>query len=78
MIIAIAGCVDGWEIALYTILLIFVQMQIIDRIHTPHQSYTVFIVTNKQDEVISTLQSRLGDEILLMRRDFTRIKIVVY
>ena len=69
VIIAIAGCVDGWEIALYTILLIFVQMQIIDRIHTPHQSYTVFIVTNKQDEVISTLQSRLGRGITIINAE---------
>ncbi|MDO5792912.1 MAG: YitT family protein [Turicibacter sp.] len=69
VIIAIAGCFDGWEVALYTILLIFVQMQIIDRIHTPHQSYTVFIVTNKQEEVISTLQSRLGRGITIINAE---------
>ena len=69
VIIAIAGYFDGWEVALYTILLIFVQMQIIDRIHTPHQSYTVFIVTNKQEEVISTLQSRLGRGITIINAE---------
>lgn len=44
-------------------------MQIIDRIHTPHQSYTVFIVTNKQEEVISTLQSRLGRGITIINAE---------
>lgn len=69
VIIAIAGYLEGWEIALYTILLIFVQMQIIDRIHTPHQSYTVLIVTNKQDDVITTLQNRLGRGITIINAE---------
>ena len=69
IIIGIAGYFDGWEIALYTILLIFVQMQVIDRTHTPHQSYTIFIVTNKQDEVISTLQNRLGRGITIINAE---------
>ncbi len=69
VIITIAGFLDGWEIALYTILLMFVQMQIVDRIHTPHQSYTVFIVTNKQDEVITTLQNRLGRGITIINAE---------
>lgn len=69
IIIAIAGFFDGWEIALYTILLMFVQMQVVDRIHTPHKSYTVFIVTNKQDDVIKTLQARLGRGITIINAE---------
>ncbi len=69
VIIGIAGFFDGWEIALYTILLMFVQMQVIDRIHTPHKSYTVFIVTNKQDDVIQTLQARLGRGITIINAE---------
>ena len=69
IIITIAGFLQGWEIALYTILLMFVQMQMVDRIHTPHKSYTVFIVTTKQDEVIQTLQARLGRGITIINSE---------
>ena len=69
IIITIAGFLQGWEIALYTILLMFVQMQMVDRIHTPHKSYTVFIVTTKQDEVIQTLQARLGRGITIINAE---------
>ena len=69
IIITSAGFLQGWEIALYTILLMFVQMQMVDRIHTPHKSYTVFIVTTKQDEVIQTLQARLGRGITIINAE---------
>lgn len=69
IIITIAGFLQGWEIALYTILLMFVQMQMVDCIHTPHKSYTVFIVTTKQDEVIQTLQARLGRGITIINAE---------
>lgn len=69
VIIGIAGFLQGWEIALYTILLMFVQMQMVDRIHTPHKSYTVFIVTIKQDDVIKTLQARLGRGITIINAE---------
>lgn len=69
IIITLAGFLQGWEIALYTILLMFVQMQVVDRIHTPHKSYTVFIVTNKQEEVIDSLQSRLGRGITIINAE---------
>ncbi|MGL4335523.1 MAG: YitT family protein [Turicibacter sp.] len=59
VIIMIAGYFDGWEISLYTIILIFVQTQFIDKIHTPHVSYTVFIVTTKRNEVTKELQNKL-------------------
>ena len=71
IIIAIAGSMEGWEIAFYTILLIFIQMQVIDHIHAPHESYTVFIVTNKKQEVIDTLQEKLSRGITALNAEGT-------
>jgi len=59
VIIAAAGYLEGWETAFYTILLIFIQMQVVDHVHAPHQRYTIFIVTNKREAVAKTLQKRL-------------------
>ncbi|HAX74067.1 MAG TPA: YitT family protein [Firmicutes bacterium] len=59
VIVGVAGFFDGWEISLYTILLIFVQTQFIDKIHTPHKNYTIFIVTTKRNEVTTKLQAQL-------------------
>ena len=69
VIIAIAGYFDGWEVALYTILLILFKCKLLTAYILHHQSYTVFIVTNKQEEVISTLQSRLGRGITIINAE---------
>lgn len=66
VIIAAAGYLEGWETAFYTILLIFIQMQVVDHVHAPHHRYTIFIVTNKREEVIETLQKRLERGITVM------------
>jgi len=66
VIIMTAGYLEGWEIAFYTILLIFIQMQVVDHVHAPHHRYTIFIVTNKREEVIETLQKRLERGITVM------------
>jgi len=66
VIIAIAGYLEGWEKAFYTILLIFIQMQVVDHVHSPHQRYTIFIVTNKREHVIETLQRKLQRGITVM------------
>ena len=68
-IVALAGFLDGWETSLYTIILIFVVAQIVDRIHTPHKNYTVLIVTTKKEEVIQALQTRLNRGITVLNAE---------
>ena len=69
IIIGIAGSVEGWEIAFYTILLIFIQMQVVDNIHAPHQSYTILIVTNKRKQVVDSLQDKLERGITIINAE---------
>ena len=69
LIITLAGSLDGWETALYTIILIFIVSQIIDRIHTPHKNYTVLIVTTQKEQVIDALQGRLQRGITVLNAE---------
>ncbi|WP_125683984.1 YitT family protein [Levilactobacillus yonginensis] len=58
-IVLVAGALFGWQSALYTIISIYAMSRVVDSIHTRHQKLTAFIVTTKQDEVITQLNSTL-------------------
>lgn len=58
-IVLVAGFLFGWESALYTIISIYAMSRVVDSIHTRHQKLTAFIVTARQDEVISELNRTL-------------------
>ena len=59
VVILLAGLVGGWEIALYTILTMYIASAIVDRVHTVHQNLTLYIVTKKQDNMIQEIWSNL-------------------
>lgn len=59
IIVFISGFLFTWDIALYTMLSIFVSGKVIDMIHTKHLKLTMMIVTNKAEEVRQNLISRL-------------------
>lgn len=59
VIILLAGITQGWETALYTIISIYITSVVVDKIHTIHQNLTLYIVTNKEDEMIQAIQQQL-------------------
>ncbi len=54
MLIA-AGCLFGWEGALYSIIYQFCSTQIIHLLHTRYKRMTLFIITSKPDEITQAL-----------------------
>lgn len=58
-IIAAAGTLFGWEYALFTLISIYVVSRMVDAIHTNDQRLTVFIVTNKTEEITNAIFKRI-------------------
>lgn len=58
-IIAAAGMLFGWEYALYTLISFYVVSRMMDAIHTNEQRLTVFVVTNKAEEVTNSIFTRI-------------------
>ena len=65
-IILLAGYVQGWEIALYTIISIYITSTVVDHIHTSHQNLTLYIITDKEEEIIEAIWSQLYRGITLL------------
>lgn len=83
-IIAAAGFLFSWESALYTIISIFCTTQVVDKIHTSHQKVTAFIMTNRTEEVIFSVQQSIVRGMTLLpgtgvfsRKDVSVIMMVV-
>ena len=55
IVLAIAGLIFGWEIALYSIVYQFVSTQVIDKLHERYKMVTLNIVTTKPNEVVSNV-----------------------
>ena len=74
VIILLAGLIQGWETALYTIISIYITSVVVDRIHTVHQNLTLYIVTTKEDEMIQTIHQHLyrGITVLEGRGAYTK------
>ncbi|MBM7570728.1 YitT family protein [Aquibacillus albus] len=51
VIVLISGAIFDWEIALYTLLSIYITGKMIDTIHTNHIKLTMQIVTSKGDKI---------------------------
>ncbi|WP_010648730.1 YitT family protein [Oceanobacillus massiliensis] len=51
IIVVISGLVFGWDIALYTLLSIYLTGRMIDKVHTNHIKLTMQIVTTKGDAI---------------------------
>jgi len=58
-IIAVAGYYQSWEVAMFTIISIYLSSMVVDRIHTIHQNVTLFIVTQKEEEIKEAIWSKL-------------------
>ena len=66
VIILIAGMAQGWETALYTIISIYITSTVVDHIHTIHQNLTLYIVTDKEDDMIKAIWDHLYRGITLL------------
>ena len=66
IIILVAGVAFGWETALYTLINMYITAAVYDKIHTVHQNLTVYIVTDKEDEMIDAIWNRLYRGITLL------------
>ncbi|MCL1991187.1 MAG: YitT family protein [Defluviitaleaceae bacterium] len=58
-VIGVAGYYQSWEVAMYTIISIYISSLIVDKIHTIHQNLTLYIVTQKEDDVKNAIWSEL-------------------
>ncbi|SFB09967.1 Uncharacterized membrane-anchored protein YitT, contains DUF161 and DUF2179 domains [Acetitomaculum ruminis DSM 5522] len=54
-ILAAAGCIFGWEKALYSIIFQFVSTQMMKLMYHKYQQETLLVVTNRPQEVIDTI-----------------------
>ncbi|MCI8271875.1 MAG: YitT family protein [Erysipelotrichaceae bacterium] len=55
VLLIVAGCLFGWDKALYSIIYQFCSTQTINMLHTRYKRITLFIVTSKPDEIIEGL-----------------------
>ncbi|MBE1441083.1 YitT family protein [Paenibacillus sp. OAS669] len=55
VIVALGYLKENWDLALYSMLSIFISGKIIDTIHTRHLKVTVFIVTRNKDALLEQL-----------------------
>ena len=58
-VIFVAGYYQSWEVAMYTIISIYITSIVVDRIHTIHQNVTLFIVTQKEDQIKRSIWDKL-------------------
>jgi len=66
VVIFVAGYSQSWEVAMYTIMTIYIISVLIDRIHTIHQNLTLYIVTEKEDEVVGAIWMQLSRGITVL------------
>ncbi len=59
IIILMAGYLNGWEKALYTLVFLYASTRVIDTIHTRHAKLTAFIITKKADEMKKAIHAKL-------------------
>lgn len=58
-VVGVAGLYQSSEVAMYTIISIYITSIVVDRIHTIHQNLTLFIVTQKEEEIKSAVWAEL-------------------
>lgn len=59
LVILGAGFLYDWTQATYTIISIYVLSTVVDKIHTSGHKLTVFIVTNKEDELLEAFKKNI-------------------
>ena len=55
VILSLAGILFGWDKALYSIIFQFVSTQMLHTLYTRHQQQTLFVVTNRAQEVCDAI-----------------------
>jgi len=58
-VIGVAGYYQSWEVAMYTIISIYITSIIVDKIHTIHQNLTLYIVTQKEEALTKAIWDEL-------------------
>ncbi|MFT8871736.1 MAG: YitT family protein [Sporolactobacillus sp.] len=59
LIVLSAGFLFGWRRALYTLLALYIASRVIDTIHTSYVKLTVWVVTDKADELQKAIYAHL-------------------
>ncbi|WP_062197581.1 YitT family protein [Massilibacterium senegalense] len=59
LIVSVTGVLFGWELALYTLVTLYVSSRVIDAIHTSNVKLTAMIMTKHGDELVSAIQQKL-------------------
>ncbi len=52
VILLLAGCLFGWDKALYSIIFQFCSTQVVNAMHTRYKQMTLFVVTDKPESII--------------------------
>ena len=58
-VIGVAGYYQSWEVAMYTIISIYITSIVIDKVHTLHKNLTLYIVTQKEQEIKKAIWDEL-------------------
>ena len=58
-IIFIAGYYQSWEVAMYTIMAMYITSVLVDRVHTIHKNLTLYIVTQKEEMLTKAIWNEL-------------------
>lgn len=58
-VIGVAGYYQSWEVAMFTIISIYITSMVVDRIHTIHQNLTLYVVTQKEEEIKAAIWEEL-------------------
>ena len=66
VVVLVSGFLFNFDLALYTMLSIYVSGKVVDAIHTRHVKLTLMIITSKGEEMKGTLMSHLGRGITLV------------
>ncbi|WP_010274857.1 YitT family protein [Paenibacillus senegalensis] len=73
VILALGSMKNNWDLALYSMLSIFLTSKLVDSIHIRHVKVTAFIVTRKEQELIDQLVQRpRGVTVVRTEGAFTR------
>jgi len=58
-VVGVAGYYQNWEVAMYTIISIYITSIVIDKVHTLHKNLTLYIVTQKEEEIKKAIWDEL-------------------
>ena len=65
-VILVAGYYQSWEVAMYTIISIYITSIVVDKVHTIHQNLTLYIVTQKEVEIEKAIWAELNRGITVL------------